>query len=196
MISSNNSNFASRTKYLIDSGASIHVFRKYPFSTSHHYNTKQKLQVRGFGGQVHIATSVGIHPAIGRYAVIPTSNIDILSVSELLLRGFTCNFDSPTTCSLISAAASVATHSKALVWRTHKSSDNLFYISSTQLLHLTQATITCASCNSATLGLKGPRKQDDVYSKEQRIRATEVPNYTTNYIIYLTQSSAKPWIMV
>ena len=115
------------------------------------------MTLTGFDKSTVKAHQVGYHPAIGKFALVPQANSNILSVSELLKHGFKISF-SGVICTIQSTIAYLDTQNYKIITNLNRRRA-LWFISSQQLEHLAinNTQILCPiAINQTAYDIKGP----------------------------------------
>jgi hypothetical protein len=115
--------------YILDSGASVHIFNSRDSNINLVESTSNKLsniKIQGIAGNTLTAVYEGQNPSIGRYLIVPTAATNLLSVSEFTAKGIEVKF----------------IHNKVIMFTTdnvyevEKSRDGLYYLRSHTLMKI------------------------------------------------------------
>ena len=159
----------SKTLYVLDSGASVHIFRENIIKDTSKRNLSQ-IRIKGVGGVNLSAKEEGKHDQIGRYLVVPEATANLLSVSELTKHGLNVHF--------IDNNAVVETADTQHIFK--RSADGMYYIKLQELMEIIKELTESDIQHSYTIsieredGFSDPSIEKKSYTQKQKIRASNV----------------------
>lgn len=150
----------SESVYIVDSGASVHIFNKNP---NKKFSVRQSNSiVEGIGKEKIVAIGEDDNMYIGRYLIIPQCKTNLLSVSELTKKGIQVHFNDTATL-----------QTSREVYPLRQSSDGLYFIQQSQLQNIIEDQMKVEQVNQI-YQITSTDTSEASFTPKQKLRAAEV----------------------